>query len=52
MTEIADASVDVIISNCVVNLSPNKPKVFEECFRILKEGLHSLLYLPLTSIRR
>lgn len=38
MPEIAGGSVDVIISNCVVNLSPNKLKVFEECFRILKEG--------------
>ncbi len=33
-----DNSVDVIISNCVVNLSPNKDKVFAEAIRILKPG--------------
>jgi ubiquinone/menaquinone biosynthesis C-methylase UbiE len=31
-----DASVDVVISNCVINLSPDKKKVFEETFRVLK----------------
>lgn len=31
-------SVDVIISNCVINLSPDKPKVFGEAFRTLKHG--------------
>ena len=31
-------TVDVIISNCVINLSPNKPKVFDEAFRVLKNG--------------
>ena len=31
-------SVDVILSNCVVNLSPEKPKVFAEAFRVLKSG--------------
>ncbi len=35
---VADASVDVIISNCVVNLSPDKPQVFREAFRVLKAG--------------
>src|SRR5215213_2998500 len=30
--------VDVIISNCVINLSPDKPKVFGEAFRVLKPG--------------
>jgi ubiquinone/menaquinone biosynthesis C-methylase UbiE len=30
--------VDVIISNCVINLSPNKQEVFREAFRILKSG--------------
>jgi len=35
---IADDSVDVIISNCVINLSPNKSQVFQEAFRILKPG--------------
>lgn len=33
-----DNSVDVIISNCVINLSPDKPKVFQEAYRILKPG--------------
>lgn len=33
-----DACVDVIISNCVINLSPDKPKVFREAFRVLKPG--------------
>lgn len=33
-----DDSVDVIISNCVINLSPDKKKVFQEAFRILKPG--------------
>jgi SAM-dependent methyltransferase len=35
---VADASIDVIISNCVVNLSPDKPQVFREAFRALKPG--------------
>jgi arsenite methyltransferase len=35
---VIDDSVDVILSNCVVNLSPNKPKVFSEAFRVLKPG--------------
>jgi arsenite methyltransferase len=35
---VADAAVDVVISNCVINLSPNKPRVFEEAFRVLKPG--------------
>lgn len=35
---IADASVDVIVSNCVVNLSPDKPRVFREIFRVLRPG--------------
>ncbi len=35
---LADASVDVIISNCVINLSPDKPQVFREAFRVLKAG--------------
>jgi arsenite methyltransferase len=35
---VADSSVDVIISNCVINLSPDKPQVFKEAFRVLKSG--------------
>ncbi|WP_445474619.1 arsenite methyltransferase [Methanococcoides methylutens] len=35
---VADDSIDVIISNCVINLSPDKKKVFEEAFRVLKPG--------------
>jgi SAM-dependent methyltransferase len=35
---IADGRADVIISNCVINLSPDKGRVFEEAFRILKPG--------------
>jgi len=35
---VADGSVDVIISNCVINLSPEKRKVFREAFRALKPG--------------
>jgi SAM-dependent methyltransferase len=34
----ADNSVDVIISNCVINLSPEKGRVFKEAFRVLKPG--------------
>jgi len=33
---VADSTVDVIVSNCVINLSPNKKRVFEEAFRVLK----------------
>lgn len=35
---VADASIDVIISNCVINLSTDKPQVFREAFRVLKPG--------------
>jgi SAM-dependent methyltransferase len=34
----ADASVDVVISNCVVNLSPDKPRVLAEAYRVLAPG--------------
>lgn len=33
-----DSSVDVIISNCVINLAPDKAKVFSEAYRVLKPG--------------
>lgn len=33
-----DASVDCVISNCVINLAPDKPAVFREVFRVLKPG--------------
>ena len=35
---ISDASVDVVISNCVLNLSPDKPQVWREIARVLKPG--------------
>ncbi len=35
---VADESVDVIISNCVINLSPQKERVFREAFRVLRTG--------------
>jgi len=37
---VADATADVIVSNCVLNLVPNKPKVIKEIFRVLKPGGH------------
>ncbi len=35
---VEDGSVNVVISNCVVNLSPDKEKVFQEAFRVLRTG--------------
>jgi SAM-dependent methyltransferase len=35
---VPDGSVDVILSNCVINLSPDKGRVFHEAFRVLKPG--------------
>ncbi len=35
---VADATVDLVISNCVVNLSPDKPQAFREAFRALRPG--------------
>jgi ubiquinone/menaquinone biosynthesis C-methylase UbiE len=35
---VAESSVDVVMSNCVINLSPEKPAVFQEAFRVLKPG--------------
>jgi ubiquinone/menaquinone biosynthesis C-methylase UbiE len=35
---VANDSVDVVISNCVINLSPDKPRVFAEALRVLRPG--------------
>ncbi len=35
---VADGAVDVVLSNCVINLSPDKPQVFREMYRALKSG--------------
>jgi arsenite methyltransferase len=35
---VADGTVDVVISNCVINLSPDKARVFNEAYRVLKPG--------------
>ena len=35
---VADDYVDVVLSNCVINLVPNKTRVFKEAFRVLKPG--------------
>ena len=35
---VAEGSVDVVISNCVINLAPDKERVFREAFRVLKPG--------------
>jgi ubiquinone/menaquinone biosynthesis C-methylase UbiE len=35
---VADNSADIIMSNCVINLSPDKPSVFRDAYRILKPG--------------
>jgi len=35
---VADSSIDVIISNCVINLAPDKLKVFKEAYRVLKKN--------------
>jgi ubiquinone/menaquinone biosynthesis C-methylase UbiE len=35
---VEDAGVDVVISNCVINLSPDKPRVFREACRVLRPG--------------
>ena len=38
LTDIPDNSIDLIVSNCVVNLCPNKKDVFSEAYRVLKPG--------------
>lgn len=35
---VADAGIDVILSNCVINLSPDKPQVWREAYRVLRPG--------------
>ena len=35
---VADSSVDAVISNCVINLSPDQKQVYRDAFRILKPG--------------
>lgn len=37
-TGIQDESIDIVVSNCVINLSPHKEKVFNEIYRVLKPG--------------
>jgi ubiquinone/menaquinone biosynthesis C-methylase UbiE len=37
---VSDNTADVVVSNCVLNLVPNKPKVFAEIYRVLKPGGH------------
>ncbi len=39
-----DGSVDIVLSNCVVNLSPDKDAVFAEVFRVLKDGGRVAIY--------
>ena len=41
---VGDNSTDVVISNCVINLSPDKPQVLREVFRVLRPGMFNLAH--------
>ena len=53
LSAIPDDSIDIIISNCVVNLSPDKPAVLKEAYRVLRKGgefyFSDVLWRPTTT---